>query len=106
MPLIALPGDPVAAFVGFELFVRPVVRRLMGHADVYGPRRNVTLTEDVQGFPGVTTMVPVLVEEQAATPVGAGVPALARANALAVVSADRISLRRGDTVTAVFLEHS
>ena len=106
VPLIALPGDPVAAFVGFELFVRPVVRRLMGHSDVYGTRRSVTLTEDVQGVPGVTTMVPVLVEEQSATPVGAGVPALARANALAVVSADRLSLRRGDTVTAVFLEHS
>jgi len=39
-PLVALfglPGNPVSAFVTFELFVRPLVRRLAGHPD--GPAR-------------------------------------------------------------------
>ncbi|MCU0294940.1 MAG: molybdopterin molybdotransferase MoeA [Candidatus Nanopelagicales bacterium] len=106
VPLIALPGDPVAAFVGFELFVRPVVRRLMGHSDVYGTRRQVRLTEPVEGAAGVTTMVPVVVEDEAATPVPPGVPGLAQATALAVVPPERLSLQRGDMVTAVFLEHA
>ena len=29
-PMIMLPGNPVSAFVSFEAFVRPVIRKLMG----------------------------------------------------------------------------
>jgi molybdopterin molybdotransferase len=36
--VFGLPGNPVSAFVGFELFVRPALRVLAGHADP-GPRR-------------------------------------------------------------------
>jgi molybdopterin molybdotransferase len=35
--VFGLPGNPVSALVCFELFVRPAIRRLMGHADP-GPR--------------------------------------------------------------------
>jgi molybdopterin molybdotransferase len=30
VPMIMLPGNPVSAFVSFETFVRPVIRKLMG----------------------------------------------------------------------------
>ncbi|MBA0053378.1 molybdopterin molybdenumtransferase MoeA [Streptomyces sp. AJS327] len=33
-PLLALPGNPVSAYVSFELFVRPLVRALMGCSPV------------------------------------------------------------------------
>jgi molybdopterin molybdotransferase len=33
IPFIGLPGNPVSAFVGFEVFVRPVLGRLSGHSD-------------------------------------------------------------------------
>ncbi len=32
VPFIGLPGNPVSAFVGFEVFVRPVLLRLSGCA--------------------------------------------------------------------------
>ncbi len=34
--LFGLPGNPVSSFVTFELFVRPVMRRMAGHADLMG----------------------------------------------------------------------
>ncbi|HUP83018.1 MAG TPA: gephyrin-like molybdotransferase Glp, partial [Candidatus Limnocylindria bacterium] len=34
--LFGLPGNPVSSLVTFELFVRPVLRRLAGHEDVIG----------------------------------------------------------------------
>jgi molybdopterin molybdotransferase len=34
--LFGLPGNPVSSFVTFELFVRPVLRRLAGYGDVIG----------------------------------------------------------------------
>ncbi|MEK7704732.1 MAG: gephyrin-like molybdotransferase Glp [Myxococcota bacterium] len=33
-PIFGLPGNPVSTFVCFELFVRPALRRLAGHAQV------------------------------------------------------------------------
>lgn len=39
----ALPGNPVSALVTFQLFVRPAVRRLMGHRTVGLPQVAVTL---------------------------------------------------------------
>jgi molybdopterin molybdotransferase len=33
IPFIGLPGNPVSAFVGFEVFVRPVLERLSGLLD-------------------------------------------------------------------------
>src|SRR5207249_5972700 len=35
--VFGLPGNPVSSLVCFELFVRPAIRRLRGHADP-GPR--------------------------------------------------------------------
>jgi molybdopterin molybdotransferase len=39
IPFIGLPGNPVSAFVGFEVFVRDAIRRLAGSSD--GDRRKV-----------------------------------------------------------------
>jgi molybdopterin molybdotransferase len=43
--LFGLPGNPVSAFVTFELFVRPVIRRLAGHRFLHRPA-DVAILED------------------------------------------------------------
>jgi molybdopterin molybdotransferase len=44
--VFGLPGNPVSALVCFELFVRPALRRLLGHVDP-GPRQvQATLAEN------------------------------------------------------------
>ncbi|UED85811.1 gephyrin-like molybdotransferase Glp [Streptomyces profundus] len=47
-PLFALPGNPVSAFVSFELFVRPALRAMAGHpADaLHRPRVPAELVAD------------------------------------------------------------
>jgi molybdopterin molybdotransferase len=44
-PLIGLPGNPVSALVGIELFVRPAVLKMQGRTDYARPRLSAT-TED------------------------------------------------------------
>jgi molybdopterin molybdotransferase len=39
LPVFGLPGNPVSAMVTFELFVRPAIRRMAGHARVMRPTR-------------------------------------------------------------------
>ena len=55
VPIFTLPGNPASAFVSFELFVRPVIRRLLGHQHVFRPLIQARLTGGVQGVPGVRT---------------------------------------------------
>jgi len=45
--LFGLPGNPVSVFVTFELFVRPVIRRLLGHARLHRPADRCVLEEPV-----------------------------------------------------------
>lgn len=44
--VFGLPGNPGGAFVAFELFVRPALRRLAGYTDA-DPRRRLPLTADL-----------------------------------------------------------
>ena len=43
-PIFALPGNPVAAMVGFEQFVRPALLKMMGHRHLFRPRVLAYLT--------------------------------------------------------------
>ena len=45
-PIIGLPGNPVSAWVGFEVFVRPGLRRMLGD-----PRPYRRVAEVVLGAP-------------------------------------------------------
>ena len=44
-PVFALPGNPVAAMVSFELFVRPSLLKAMGHRRVFRPEVRAVLQE-------------------------------------------------------------
>jgi molybdopterin molybdotransferase len=106
--LFGLPGNPVSSFVTFELFVRPVLRRLSGHADVIG-RDHVTavLAEPVSKSPGRRAFLRVRLEgndDLGWTASLAGgqdshvLSALAAANGLAIVSEDVDSVAAGASV--------
>lgn len=44
-PLLGLPGNPTAAFVSFEQFGRPAIRRMLGHTDLCLPEVDAIATE-------------------------------------------------------------
>jgi molybdenum cofactor synthesis domain-containing protein len=59
--LFGLPGNPVSVFVTFELFVRPVLRRLAGHPRAYDrPARIARLAEPMRGSSGRQTITRVV----------------------------------------------
>ena len=43
IPLFGLAGNPVSTLVGFELFVRPALRRLAGHTELDRPTASMIL---------------------------------------------------------------
>jgi molybdopterin molybdotransferase len=110
-PVIGLPGNPVSAFVSFEVFVRPALRKLQGRRDVNRPTVLATATERVPAAGGKRTYLRVrLAREEGrwlATPTGAQgshvITSIARADGLAVVPEDVHEVRAGDEVRVQLL---
>ena len=50
VPLLGLPGNPVAAAVSFELFARPLLAKLAGRGDTALPKLRARLTHPVPNF--------------------------------------------------------
>lgn len=48
IPFIGLPGNPVSAFVGYEVFVRPAIMRMAGMVDTPRITTRVKLVNDIR----------------------------------------------------------
>ena len=113
VPVLTLPGNPVSAFVSFQVFARPVLRRLQGHPDVSSPTVRARLREPLTSPDGRRQFVRVDLTNESggytAVPVGGSgshlVGALARANALAVVPEHVTQLDAGDEIE-VMVSHA
>jgi molybdenum cofactor synthesis domain-containing protein len=46
--IFSLPGNPVSALVGFEFFIRPALRSMLGAAEIDRPRARVRLDQSVR----------------------------------------------------------
>ena len=46
-PVFALPGNPAAAMISFEVFVRPALLKMTGHTRIFRPTVTAVLTEPV-----------------------------------------------------------
>src|SRR5207244_3350734 len=44
--VFGLPGNPVSSFCGFELFVRPAIRKMAGHAGLQSDWQEAALDEE------------------------------------------------------------
>ena len=52
VPIFTLPGNPVSAYVSFQIFVRPAIAALQGADDLTLPTRAATLTGRTGSAPG------------------------------------------------------
>ncbi|MBA3419778.1 MAG: molybdopterin molybdotransferase MoeA [Geodermatophilaceae bacterium] len=52
IPVITLPGNPVSAFVSFEAFVRPLIRKALGHRALTRPVVRAVLADSARSPAG------------------------------------------------------
>ncbi len=111
VPWIGLPGNPVSTMVTFELFVRPAIRKMMGHARPF--RRSVpvraaepiTLKPKLQHFlRGIVSEAPGGAEARLTGPQGSGIlTSMTLANALLVIPEGQQETPAGSIVQALVL---
>ncbi|MBO9553206.1 gephyrin-like molybdotransferase Glp [Cellulomonas sp.] len=113
VPIFALQGNPVAAQVSFEVFVRPALRAMAGHTELFRPSVAAVATTGWVSPPGLRQFVPATVlgspdEGYRLTPLGdptaPSVHALSQANALAVVGEQDLTVHPGQVVHCLVLE--
>jgi molybdopterin molybdotransferase len=112
IPWVGLPGNPVSAMVTFELFVRPVIRRMLGHARLFRRPVPVVLEEPVTIGARLTHFLRAVVHVREDGALGARLTgpqgsailtSMARANALLIVPDDRPRSEAGDRLNALLV---
>ena len=48
-PVIALPGEPIGNYLSAELFLRPIILKMLGHRSIYRSSKKLRMVEDVIG---------------------------------------------------------
>lgn len=110
MPVFGLPGNPVSALVTFEVFVRPVLRRLAGRRLVHTPLITVRAAERLPSKPGLVQFLRVRTEAgphgerlaRSTGPQGSGIlRSLLEADALLIVPEGSGGVEAGEVAHAI-----
>lgn len=113
VPIFTLPGNPVSAYVSFEVFVRPALRKMMGYRGLFRPSVQARVAHGFDSVPGKRQFVRAVVSRNASgeyemRPVGGHsshlIGQLAQSNALAVVPEATVRVEAGDELSCLVIE--
>jgi molybdopterin molybdotransferase len=111
-PIFTLPGNPVSAYVSFELFVVPALRKMMGRTPLSRSLVRARITADVTSIKGKRQFLRGFFEPRVGgsvvSPVGGAgshlMGGLAQANALIVLAEDLTSVAAESDVPVLLLD--
>ena len=111
-PIITLPGNPVSSYVSFEVFVRPVIRRMLGVEPLGRPMVRAVCKEAMTSPEGLRQFARAWIDVEegryVVKPVGGAgshlVGDLAQANAFVVIPEDVTEIEAGGAADVMVLE--
>ena len=107
VPIFTLPGNPVSAYVSFQLFVRPALAALQGADDLSLTAVRATLTGPARSPAGRRSYLRAVLDGGQVTPLSGQqshqVASLGRANALIIVPEQETELPAGVAVDVLVL---
>ena len=105
-PVVTLPGDPITAYIAMQLFVRPMIRTMLGAREIFCPSVKARLTKDFSANgSGRKYLLGQLSEDNSSVTIFTDqedFASLALANSLVSVN-EGDSLKAGSTLTTVIL---
>jgi molybdopterin biosynthesis enzyme len=107
-PVVTLPGDPIAAYISFELLIRPMIRTMLGTVNIHRPSVKAKLEKALTSSGGDRSYVRAILSEdgKSVLPLASQdeQATLSDANSLIAVPEGETKLSAGDQVTVVVLE--
>ncbi len=113
IPVVVVPGDPVSAFLSSELFIRPMIRTMLGVGNVFRSTMRATVTVNIESPIGLTSLVRAgLGTSESGFPTVTPLPeqdemyTLSDAQALLAIAADSPGALSGENVDVMILERN
>jgi molybdopterin molybdotransferase len=115
VPWLGLSGNPVSAMVSFELFVRPVLRKMQGHANLFRRTVSVALEEEVKITAKLTHFLRAyvtrkedgtLIARLTGLQSSGALTSMVKANALLIVPETSATVAQGARLNALMLDQS
>ena len=107
-PVVTLPGDPIAAYISFELLIRPMIRTMLGTATIHRPSVKAKLEKAITSSGGDRSYVRAVLSEdgKSVLPLSSQdeQATLSDANSFIAVPEGETNLAVGAQVTVVVLE--
>jgi molybdopterin molybdotransferase len=112
VPHLGMPGNPVSCMLGFEIFGRPVIRKMLGAKETARKTVKASIQDKVINLDGRRIFTRVLVEENAGVfsarltgSQSSGVlTSMIKANGLAIIPEDRPGVEPGDIVDVMLID--
>jgi len=112
-PVFALPGNPVSTMLSFELYVRPALRKMMGHSRLFRPTVRAVLEQDIKKKRGRRNFIRGIVERKkngvlyarTTGEQGSGIlRSMSAANGIIVLSEDEEGAKAGELVEVYLID--
>ncbi|MDQ3243539.1 MAG: molybdopterin molybdotransferase MoeA, partial [Gemmatimonadota bacterium] len=110
VPWLGMSGNPVSAIVTFEVFARPIIRRMLGFRSIFRRTIRVTVSEEIRLAARLTHFLRAIVTfgadglhaaRLAGSQSSSVLTAMARANALLILPPEPTLVSRGDICRAL-----
>jgi molybdopterin molybdotransferase len=112
LPHMGLAGNAVSCMVNYELFVRPVILKMMGKKNLKKPMVEAIIEDNISNNDGRRVFARVIVENRDGQyyarltgPQGSGIlTSMALANGLAIVPEDKARVYKGEKLQVMMLD--
>ncbi len=113
IPVITLPGESMSAFISFEIFIRPMIRSMLGVKNVFRSTVKAEVTKDIESPIGLTSLVRATLAtskegEPLVTPIAEqdDLLTLSQAGAFITVAADSPGYLKGEKAEIIILDRT
>ena len=110
-PVITLPGDPISAYLSAEVFVRPMIRTMLGAANIHRTVLKAKVTENIESPIGTTSLIRASLQQTDSLTVSPlheqeSLATLSDAQGLIAIAADSPGAIKGEIVDVMVLERA
>jgi len=106
IPVIALPGEPIANYLSAELFLRPIILKMLGHRSIYRSSKKMKINQDLVGSLNEANYLRAKVDNDEVTLLKnqSAISTISTANCLVYLSEKNEKITKGDSAEVIILQ--
>lgn len=106
IPVIALPGEPIANYLSAELFLRPIILKMLGHRSIYRSSKKMKINQDMAGSLNEANYLRAKVDNDEVSLLKnqSAISTISTANCLVYLSENNEKITKGESAEVIILQ--